>query len=77
MQFKRGIKNAPANCVFSQSQINSTSLFIPSHDNPFDVPDNISLQTLQNVGFPWEHEYIYQLWAPDNLSKRSDCCKNQ
>jgi len=41
------------------------------------VPDNVSLQTLQNVGFAWEHEYIYQLWAPDSLSNRSDCCKNK
>lgn len=54
-----------------------TKYQVPSHDNPFDVPDNISRQTLQNVGFAWEHEYMYQLWAPDSLSSRSDCCRNK
>ena len=52
------------------------SSYTPSHDNPFDVtPDNTSRQTLQNVAFAWEHEY--QLWAPDNLSNKSDCCNKR
>lgn len=50
--------------------------YTPSHDNPFEVtPDNTSRQTLQNVAFAWEHEY--QLWAPDNLSNKSDCCNKK
>ena len=49
---------------------------LPSQDNPLHVtPDNTSRQTLQKVGFAWEHEY--QLCAPDNLSNRSDCYKNK
>ena len=49
---------------------------LPSQDNPLHVtPDNTSRQTLQKVGFAWEHEY--QLCAPDNVSNRSDCYKNK
>ena len=49
---------------------------LPSQDNPLHVtPDNTSRQTLQKVGFAWEHEY--QLCAPDNVSNRSDCYKNE
>ena len=57
-------------------QVLYISSYTPSHDNPFDVtPDNTSRQTLQNVAFAWEHEY--QLWAPDNLSNKSDCCNKK